>query len=476
MKTSSKIVLAFLLVTAAGFYFLLDWIVEDLTPRYRESTEEPLVDFANILAAQLSVSSKDGVIDTQMLRAATDEASLRQIDAQIYAFRKQSIDLRIYVTDHTGTVIFDSENGRDEGKDYSGWRDVSVTLRGEYGARTSRDHPTLPGSIMYVAAPVLADGKIIGSVSVGKPTQNANQLIEAAQQKILNAGLFAFAAVILVGILLSQLVTRPIRLLTDYASAIRDGRKAELPDLGSGEMALLGETFEEMRESLEGRKYVEKYVQTLTHEIKSPLSGIKGAVELLREDLPPERHRQFLENIERETLRLQSLVEKLLNLSALQRKRFMSDAATLPLGEVLSEVISEHQASADAKELRFDLQLNARLLVHAERFWLKEALANLVQNAIDFSARGAAISVRLEENKSEALITIHNSGEKIPEYALDRIFEQFYSLPRPDSGKKSTGLGLTLVKEVMELHGGRAEVSNHSDSGVLAVVRMPVGI
>lgn len=470
MRISTRVILSFLLVTGLGFYFFIDWILDDLTPRYRESTEEPLVDFANVLAAQLSVTAKDGVIPTETLAAAITDATSRQLRAKIYNFEKTSVDLRVYVANDKGIVIFDSDGGRDVGKDYSTWRDVSLTLLGEYGARTSRDVPDAPSSTMYVAAPITEEGRIIGVVSVGKPTATANQLVSAAQQKFFKAAMLACAAIIVVAALLSSLVTRPIRRLTEYARAIRDGQRVPLPELGKGEIAQLGQAFVEMKEALEGRQYVERYVQTLTHEVKSPLSGIRGAVELLREDLPLDRRNQFLGNIEREASRLQHLVERLLGLSSLQRRTTLSEADKLSLTDLAKQVVAEHRVTAEAKGISLGITAGADVFIEGDKFWLSQAISNLLQNALDFTQRGGKVEVHVRECGDIAQLTFMDTGPGIPEWALPKVFDQFYSLPRPESGKKSTGLGLPLVKEVMNLHAGTVMLRNRAEGGVEALL------
>ena len=109
-----------------------------------------------------------------------------------------------------------------------------------------------------------------------------------------------------------------------------------------------------------------------------------------------------------------------------------------------------------------------------ERFLLRSALVNLIQNAIDFTPVGGNIQVAAAAEIGMAIITVRDSGPGIPEYALDRVFERFYSLPRPDTGTKSTGLGLALVREAVTLHGGSVELANHPDGGTLATLRLPL--
>ncbi len=170
---------------------------------------------------------------------------------------------------------------------------------------------------MYVAAPILQDDTIIGGPSVGKPTGNINTFVNAAKKKVVFAGAMTAAAAIVVGLFVTVMVTQPIHRLRDYALAIRDGKRTALPALGGGDLAELGNAFEEMRDALEGKQYVEHYVQALTHEVKSPISAIRGAVELLREAMPAADRRRFLDNIDNESGRILAVVEKLLLLSSL---------------------------------------------------------------------------------------------------------------------------------------------------------------
>jgi two-component system sensor histidine kinase CreC len=238
MRIGTRIFAGFVIVIALGFYFLVDWIAGDLTPRYRESTEEPLVDIAQTLAAFAAHSAVDGQLNIPLFRNTFRDTYERNFSADIFGFLKQSVDFRVYITNRDGFVVFDSDNGRDEGKDYSEWRDVKLTRRGEYGARTSRDIPGQPdASVMYVAAPIHVAGEFAGVLTVGKPTRNANKLIAAAEKKVTIAGVVVASAVMIVCLVISGMMTRPIHRLTDYARAITRGERPPLPELGSSEIA-----------------------------------------------------------------------------------------------------------------------------------------------------------------------------------------------------------------------------------------------
>ena len=331
MKTRLRIFLAILVTVGIGFALLVKWFTDDLKPQYRAATEEPLVDTAWLLAAMAASHVHDGVIDPSFFQAAIGQSPKTIAPAAIYNFLKTSLDLRIYMTDATGKVIFDSA-GRDIGVDYSRWNDVILTLQGKYGTRTTHDAGVTSGlSVMYVAAPVQSGGKTVGVVSVGKPTDNVSLFIERAQRKMIVGGGITFIVVLLTTLIVSTLITRPIERLTAYVRALGSGRRQALPRLGGGEIGQLGRAFEEMRTALEGKQYVENYVQTLTHEMKSPIAAIQGAIELLREEMPVERRERFLGNIEAEGQRMQRLIERLLLLSSIEAKNTLQKTEEINL-------------------------------------------------------------------------------------------------------------------------------------------------
>jgi len=281
--------------------------------------------------------------------------------------------------------------------------------------------------------------------------------------------------VILVGTVVTYWLTRPIGQLTAYARAVRDGRRAAPPEpSGAREVRELGAAFEEMREALEGKTYVENYVQGLTHEIKSPLAAIQGASELLAEEgIPPERRARFIANIRGETGRLIDLVNRLLGLAALEARKELNKPEAVDMAAVAEEAVACLRPVAEAKGIRVELTLPEVPPVRGERFLLLQAVDNLVQNALDFTPKNGEIAVRLAHQDGAVVLTVRDSGPGIPDYALGRVFERFYSLARPETGNKSTGLGLAFVREIAELHGGSASLINGPSGGAVAAISLP---
>ncbi|HWU37387.1 MAG TPA: two-component system sensor histidine kinase CreC [Candidatus Acidoferrum sp.] len=473
MSKRNRIFLGILLIYALGVALLLFRVMRDIDPRYRESAEELLVDTANLLASLIQTDMREGVFHPQRMAPAFQDMYARRFRVQIYAVTKTQADLRVYVTDRNGRVVFDSL-GRDEGKDFREWRDVRLTLEGGYGARTTPETAGDPRStVMYVGAPIRWNQEIVGVVSVGKPMRSFGGFIASARQKLFLVGLTSGVSVILLAVLGSIWLVRPFSLVTEYIHYVRDQKQVSLPRLSRRALGILGAAYDEMRDALAGRNYAEEYIQALTHEIKSPLSAIRGAAELLQEPMPEARRERFLKNIRDETQRIQDLVDRLLELSSLEKRRGLTEVQEVRLDELLAEAIASLGPLVDAKGVRLSVAGAEGCVLGGDRFLLHRALTNLLQNAIDFSPAGGEIEIVVTSKNRSYQVGIRDHGPGLPDYALDRVFEKFYSLRRPDSGKKGTGLGLSFVKEIAELHRGSVELRNHPDGGAVATLTLP---
>jgi two-component system sensor histidine kinase CreC len=256
---------------------------------------------------------------------------------------------------------------------------------------------------------------------------------------------------------------------------VRDGKPATLPRLAGREVTTLQTAFDEMRDALEGKKYVERYTQTLTHEIKAPLSAIRGAAELLGEQgMPPDQRAKFLANIQRESIRIQQLIDKLLQLSALEARKGLGPTEPVELFALTRTVIDSLAGTLHARHLTTDLRAAAPVTVQGEKFLLTQALANLLQNAAEFSPASSTIVITITKHDRHAVIEIADTGPGLPDYAHAKVFERFYSLPRPDTGAKGTGLGLSFVREIAHLHRGEITLENRPSGGCQAILKLPV--
>ncbi len=475
MRIGLRIFLGFLLIASLAAFFLARTFTQEVRPGVRQGMEVALGDAANLLAEAAGPELRAGTLQAGAFAKAVQRYRARRPNSQVWGRDAGGPGFRVYVTDDAGRVVYDSA-GEAVGQDYSRRNDVYLTLRGRYGARSTRTDPTDPAtSVMHVAAPILDEGRIAGVLTVANPTRSVQPFAEASERKVMKAGLALMAAALLVGLGLTLWLTRAVNRLKAYAAEAAEGRKAVLPPL-DGELAELGRALETMREKLEGRAYAEAYVHTLTHEMKSPLAAIRGAAELLEDPAMGDGdRRRFVANIQASEARLRALIERMLDLASLQNRQGLKDPAELDLAEVAARVLDSKRTLVERAGLRVDTNIPAGSRVRGEAFLLEQALSNLLDNALAFSPAGGVVTLAVEPCEGGLELVVRDQGPGLPDFALGRAFEAFYALPKPGSEAKGTGLGLAFVKEIAELHGGSAAIANLPGGGAEARIRLPRG-
>lgn len=473
MKLGIRLLLGVFLIVGLAAYFVLSTFSKEVKPGVRQGMEVALVDTANLLAELAAEDLAQNKLQEGRLAAAFARYRARDVGASIWGMVKQQTDLRLYVTDDLGIVRYDSE-GEAVGRDYSRWNDVMMTLRGQYGVRASRLDPSDPRtSSMHVAAPVIWEGRLIGVLTVIAPTASVQPFAERSERHIRNAGAVLMGASLLIGLLFTWWLTRDVAKLRTYARSVGTDGRTPLPSLGAPELRELGTALEAMRARLDGREYVERYVHNLTHEMKSPLSAIRGAAELLREPLPEEDRDRFTVNIIEQERRMRDLVDRMLAIADLQYRQALKNPAPVDLEALMSRVIASREPQAARRGVILALEGEAGWPVKGETFLLEQAVGNLVDNALSFAPEGTAVHVTLQPEGKNLTVSVRDRGPGLPDFALEKVFTPFFSLPRPDGESKGTGLGLCFVREVALLHGGAVSLDNHPEGGAVARLQLP---
>ena len=461
MRLGIRLLFAFFLINGIAAFFVLRVFVAEIKPSVREVMEDMMVDTAHILAELASDDLASGSLQTggsAFARHVQHYAS-RPVDAAIWGFSKQSLDYRVYVTDAAGRVVFDSQS-QAVGQDFSQWRDVALTLRGEYGARMSRDTPGDDTSgVMHVSAPIFVQSRIAGVLTVAKPTRTVQRFIDRAEHKVLMGGLLLLALSAAVGVAVTLWMVWNVRRLRDYALSVQGPEAgthtaAASPVLAvpqvPGELGDLARAMDRMRARLEGHGYIENYVRALTHELKSPVAAIRGAGELLQEDLPADDRALFAAQVVQQSERLQRLIDRLL-----EQRQHAEAQGLVALHDCARTALAHTQARAAQRGVALTLTgQGASGPWEAELITL--ALCNLIDNAIDFSPAGSTVAVELQGST----VAVQDSGPGVPDYALTRLGERFFTTARPSGERSGSGLGLAIVQRVVALHGGRMAVRN----------------
>lgn len=477
------------LIILLGLWFMSYTFNQQVKPNVRQVVEDTLAENANIIAMLVAEDVYENKVITVQFDEKIQKALNRKLNANIWQHNKKEINQQIYITDANGIVIYDSQ-GIATGQDYSRWNDVYLTLQGKYGVRSTRSYEgDSNSSTMFIAAPIYYQAtpsqqqKLIGVVSIGKPNSSVQPYIQRAEDQLLRQAAWITLLSLFLASLVAYWLKHSIDRVRKYAQALAPVNQT--PYFRSAkELNQVAQAVENMREKLEDRAYVEHYVNTLTHELKSPLTAIQASAELLKEDLPLNDQQQFASHIHGQSQRLKTLIDRMLLLTRLEKSKHQIEIQSFNLSQLIQHVLDQHASQIHAKKVQCLLDIEADCTIQADRFWLQQTIANLLDNALDFSAESAKILIQLHrQNHQQIQLQIFNEGEWIPEYALTQIFDTYFSLPRPITQQRSSGIGLSIVKQVIEQHHGQIAIqniqANHVSSiqphqqGVLVTILLP---
>ena len=220
------------------------------------------------------------------------------------------------------------------------------------------------------------------------------------------------------------------------------------------------------------------FVTNVSHELRTPLTAIRGYLEALRESPPPPAamRARFLEIIERQAGRMERLVRDLLRLARLDARQDLLDRTTVTTTHLITSVASDLESSLSTRTQRVDVTVAPDAdTLSADQVRLGDALRNLVENASNYGPAGSVIDIAAARHGDVITITVADRGPGIPEADLSRIFERFYRVDRSRSTDPGgTGVGLSIARHLIELHGGRISAANRPGGGAVVTIRLPV--
>lgn len=439
MSLRIRYTIVFVVLVIAYAAFSYREIRSELEIRYRESVEENMVDHGRMMAHLFSSGLEFEMLDDAMKSLTSDS-----FDAKIYDYLKTNTRSFIYVTDLNGIVLYHSQDSSQMGVDYSQWRDVNLTLKGQYGARSTRLDPDDDNSsILYVAAPIIRNGKMHGVLTLGKPIEDFREFLNKARNRSFFWISSASFMLILAGVAAGRWVAAPLR---------------------------------RMENDLAARQYIENYVQTLTHELKSPLSAILGATEILENNPDSKTQAHFLENIRSESQRMRDLVHMILEIASMERKQQLENGQLIEWSTIIHSLKKNLSVPIHINNIVIDWpSVQTFKPIYGDSLLLIQAIHNVLLNAIEYSSKGASIQFEIKMRMHSYYVYIRDYGPGIPDYGIKRVGEKFFSLPKPSTGRKGTGLGIAFAQEAIRLHKGSLQIQNHKNpSGVQVTIQLPI--
>ena len=480
LNIGTKLFLLYFIVTSS-----LLWLFAQRTSF--ESAKSVMVEVSSLMSRVASQNNKDGEIDLETFESLIVNYLRSQRNTIDKNTAQKLENLAIYVTDKDGLLVLDSR-GLTLGKDMREINEVESALSGASDTtniiveETSENRKARGAVIEYflksrylnASNPIYGDnGEILGAVVVVAP------LIDLMGESYLLRFIFyIFVIALLFGFLGSYRITRNINRIQKYTSNLFSGEDVLMPDLNN-QFNKLARTIRDARADVELKDDVEQYIDTLAHELRTPITGIQLTAENLLSPMTDKQRKHFVENILESNKHMDLLVNRLLDLSRIERREALKNVELLNIKEIVSKVFKapSREKMIDDKDIKIDIQINSNASLKAEKILLEQAIGNIVNNALDFSPNSGTITIKSSQTNAAISIIVLDDGPGIPPQVINKLFTRFFSVSRPDTGVRGNGLGLRFVRKIMKLHGGEVSLQNRFiHQGAEAKLRFPINL
>jgi len=338
--------------------------------------------------------------------------------------------------------------------------------------------------VLSVALPIYVKDKVEGAIFVCNPLSDITNSIMEALKIVIFAGVIAIFISVFVSYFISMSIVKPIKEITSISMQISKGnfsKKAKV--YSSDEIGNLAETFNYMMVTLDKtmrdledernkmmklEKVQRQFVANASHELRTPLTSVRGYVEAILDGVSNDKQqeRKHLRIILKETLRLHRLVNSLLDLSRIESGQIKIDKKDLNISEIIYRSVMKLKPIIEAQGIQVIVDTPVNLpKVLGDEDLIDQVIINYITNAVRFTSEGGRITVRAERNKNEVYVHVIDTGTGIASEEITKIWGRFYKIDETRQlSKEGAGLGLSLVKEIMELLGGSAWVESEVGS------------
>ncbi|MEH7333206.1 HAMP domain-containing sensor histidine kinase [Neobacillus drentensis] len=408
---------------------------------------------------ELSALQTRGNNHREILEASFHEETIRHI-----AMMEARTDTQVILTTPEDGIYMSSNKVTDEMKKILKGTPKNVPHDGLI-LEDDWKHATYIASI----SPVFIDNKVKGYVYMFQNTQKIKDLISGLNRHFLLAGLLSLLFMMIIIIFLTRAVTHPLIKMSDATKRISKGDfSVSLPKLGKDEMGELGESIKVLASDLEILKNERnEFLASISHELRTPLTYIKGYAEIARRgDTTAADQDNYLGIIHEEAVKLSKLVKDLFNLAKMDENSFSIVKEEVHLLPYFQGIIEKVSPAFKENHMKLLLTCPSELYKELDPIRFEQVIVNLLDNARKYSEPYTKITVTVNQEDDKLHIGVEDEGKGIPEKDFARIFERFYRVDKSRTrALGGSGLGLSIVKQLVEAHGGTIEVFSNLNVG-----------
>ncbi len=335
-------------------------------------------------------------------------------------------------------------------------------------------------AVIRAATPLMEEGEFIGAVILYSPVAGINDTITKMKELHFGTAVVGLVLSIIIGFMISRQITRPIVEISSATQSIANGNFKDRVRVSSqDELGRLAESFNNMAQKLDEYDNLrQEFIANVSHELRSPLTSIKGFIDALVEGKPKDEaeKNQYLSIIQTETNRLGRLVNELLEISRFDNDSISLNLEPFPIETVIKRAIATLRPQAAAKQLTVKVAVPAGLpACFGDEDRIEQVVHNLLENAIRYTPTGEKVLITARLLEDKILVEIADKGQGIPPEHLTNIWERFYRVDADRSrARGGTGLGLAIVKEIVEKHGGEVGVDSEEGIGSTFSFSIPI--
>jgi len=395
-----------------------------------------------------------------------------------------NLNLRITVIDKQGKVLADSEKDTSSMENHGDRAEFIEAVEKGVGEST-RFSQTLNYPMKYVAVRVADGEEVVGVVRIAVPESEVQLELHQLYRVAIIGAITAICIAGAIAYIMARGISRPIRQMKEVADAIAKGQFDKKSSIrGEDELAELAQSLnamsDELKLKIERLKYLDNvrtdFVANVSHELKTPLTSIRGFVETLEDGAinDSDNAKRFLAIIKKHAQRLGNIIDDLLRLSELESGGGI-EMAELDLKGLIDETIMGFGHALAVKQQTLSAEASSGdFTIRGDRDKLEQVFVNLIDNAIKYTKAGGAIKIQLAQAGDCVIVTVEDNGIGIPKEDIERVFERFYRVDKAHSRELGgTGLGLSITKHIVLAHNGKIDIESEVNKGTKVFVTLP---